>query len=77
MAALALDWLGGNLYWIDSGLEAVMVCRLEGEERAMATIISGNISLPRSLAVDPVNGFLFWTSWRTSDNEVDSSGSIR
>ena len=77
MAALALDWMGGNLYWADSGLEAVMVSRLEGEVRAKATIISGNISLPRSLAVDPVNGFLFWASWRTSDNDLDSSGSIR
>ena len=78
MSGLAVDWLGGNLYWIDEGLEAVMVTTLENKhgERPRTTVLSGNISLPRSLAVDPINGFLFWSNWKTSDS-LESPGSIR
>ena len=82
VSGLAVDWLGGNLYWIDEGLEAVLVTRLETKletrhgERVRATLLSGNISLPRSLAVDPINGFLFWSNWKTSDS-LESPGSIR
>ena len=75
MTGLALDWQGQNLYWADEGLGTILVSRLDRRlgERPRATLISGNMTLPRSLAVDPINGFLFWSNWRTSD----SPGSIR
>ena len=74
MTGLAVDWQGRNLYWADEGLEAILVSRLDSGpgQRPRATLVSGNLSLPRSIAVDPSNGFLFWSSWKTSD----SPGSI-
>ena len=76
VTGLAVDWQGGNLYWADEGLEAILVSRLDGNlgQRPRATVISGNLSLPRSLAVDPTSGFLFWSNWKTSESRV---GSIR
>ena len=72
-----MDWQGGNLYWADEGLDSILVSRLvssRGErDGPRATLISGNMSLPRSLALDPINGFLFWSNWKSSA----SPGSIR
>ena len=77
VSGLAVDWLGRNLYWADEGLEAVLVTRLEGPGERLQTTLVSNISQPRSVAVDPLNGFLFWSNWKTSENSLDSPGSIR
>ena len=75
MTGLAVDWQGGNLYWADEGLGSILVTRLVSShgERPRATLITGNMTLTRAVAVDPINGFLFWSNWKTSD----SPGSIR
>ena len=77
MSGLAVDWLGRNLYWADEGLEAVLVTRLAGPGERLQTTLVSNISQPRSVAVDPLNGFLFWSNWKASENSLDSPGSIR
>ncbi|KTF71130.1 hypothetical protein cypCar_00047669 [Cyprinus carpio] len=51
---LAVDWIAGNLYWIDSNLDQIEVARLNGEMRT--TLIAGGMEHPRALAVDPGQG---------------------
>ncbi len=60
---MAVDWIGKNLYWTDVGYNnAIFVAKLDNPEKR-ALLISGGLLHPRSIAVDPINGFLFWTDW--------------
>ncbi len=51
---LAVDWIAGNLYWIDSNLDQIEVSKLNGELRT--TLIAGRMEHPRAIAVDPGQG---------------------
>lgn len=51
---LAVDWVAGNLYWIDSNLDQIEVSKLNGELRT--TLIAGGMEHPRAIAVDPGKG---------------------
>ena len=58
---LAVDWIGGNLYWIQSSLDQIEVSQLDGSFRQ--TLIAGRMERPRALALEPREGMLFWTDW--------------
>uniref|UniRef100_A0A3B1JND8 LDL receptor related protein 1B n=1 Tax=Astyanax mexicanus TaxID=7994 RepID=A0A3B1JND8_ASTMX len=58
---LAVDWIAGNLYWIDSNLDQIEVAKLDGKLRT--TLIAGGMEHPRAIALDPGQGALFWTDW--------------
>ncbi|XP_015791351.1 low-density lipoprotein receptor-related protein 2 [Tetranychus urticae] len=60
---LAVDWIGRNLYWVDSKLKTIEVSTLDGKNHVI--LISQNISQPRGISLDPREGsrVLFWTDW--------------
>ncbi|XP_041974246.1 low-density lipoprotein receptor-related protein 1 [Aricia agestis] len=58
---LAVDWIAGNLYWVESSLHQIEVARLDGKYRR--TLITGELDSPRAIAVDPRLGYVFWTDW--------------
>lgn len=51
---LAVDWITGKLYWIDSNLDQIEVAKLNGEMRT--TLIAGGMEHPRAIALDPGQG---------------------
>ena len=48
---LAIDWVGKNIYWVESNLDQIEVARLDGTNRT--TLIAGNMVSPRAIVVDP------------------------
>lgn len=58
---IAVDWIGRNLYWTDTGTDRIEVARLNGTWRKV--LISENLDEPRALALDPEVGWMFWTDW--------------
>ncbi|XP_021948531.2 low-density lipoprotein receptor-related protein 1 isoform X4 [Folsomia candida] len=66
---LAVDWIGENIYWVESNLDQIEVARLNGSFRE--TLISGDMVSPRSIAVDPNYGLLFWSDWQTDDPRIE------
>lgn len=58
---LAVDWIGRNLYWVDSNIDQIEVAKIDGRFRR--TLIAGNMESPRAIALDPRDGLLFWTDW--------------
>ncbi|GFN87816.1 low-density lipoprotein receptor-related protein [Plakobranchus ocellatus] len=60
---IAVDWLGGNLYWTDYGMETIEVVSLTGQHRMV--LFSENITNPRAIEIDPRDGvrYLFWSDW--------------
>lgn len=60
---LAFDWIGRNLYWLDSRLNTIEVAQENGDHRMI--LVNQNISQPRGLSLDPSQDarWLFWTDW--------------
>lgn len=61
---LAIDWVGRNIYWVDSGFDTIEVASLEPPHHR-TVLLSQNISQPRGLALDPRPSarYIFWTDW--------------
>ncbi|CAG7828356.1 unnamed protein product [Allacma fusca] len=68
---LAVDWIGENLYWVESNLDQIEVAKLNGSYRK--TLISGNMVSPRSIALDPRDGVLFWTDWEADAPRIEKA----
>lgn len=52
--SISIDWIAGNLYFVDSMMYTIDVSRLDGSSRKM--LVTENLDEPRSVCVDPVNG---------------------
>lgn len=48
---LAVDWVAGNLYWVESNLDQIEVAKLDGKYRR--ALIAGDMESPRAIALDP------------------------
>lgn len=66
---LAVDWIGLNLYWVDSNLDQIEVAKFNGSFRR--TLIAGDMESPRAISLDPRDGLLFWTDWDEGDPRVE------
>ncbi|XP_045484331.1 low-density lipoprotein receptor-related protein 1B [Pieris rapae] len=66
---LAVDWVAGNLYWVESGLHQIEVARADGQHRR--TLLAGDMDSPRAIAIDPTKGFLFWSDWEQSAPRIE------
>lgn len=62
---LAVDWIGHNLYWVDSNLDQIEVAQINGSYRR--TLIAGEIDSPRALALDPREGK---NSFKSTENPL-------
>lgn len=51
---LAVDWIHGNLYLSDTGLDRIEVARLNGSSRKI--LVDEDLVEPRALVLDPANG---------------------
>ncbi|CAJ0568186.1 unnamed protein product, partial [Mesorhabditis spiculigera] len=59
---IAIDWVARNIYWVDSSLNTIEVASLE-KPGARSLLVHENVSQPRGIAVDPMEGLLFWSDW--------------
>uniref|UniRef100_UPI00358EC55C sortilin-related receptor isoform X3 n=1 Tax=Myxine glutinosa TaxID=7769 RepID=UPI00358EC55C len=59
---LALDPSSSLLYWVNSQAPTIEVSRLDGSQRKVL-LNSSFLERPRSLALVPQQGLLFWTDW--------------
>ena len=49
--ALAVDWVGRNIYWTEYVLETVEVASMDGAHRTV--LFSQNVTNPRAIVLDP------------------------
>ena len=58
---LAVDWIGRNLYWTDTGTDRIEVAKLDGTSRKV--LISRDLDEPRDITLDPLHGWMYWSDW--------------
>ncbi|KAJ8403984.1 hypothetical protein AAFF_G00343340 [Aldrovandia affinis] len=68
---LAVDWIAGNIYWVESNLDQIEVAKLDGTMRT--TLLAGEVEHPRAIALDPRKGILFWTDWDASLPRIEAA----
>jgi len=56
---IAVDWVAGNIYWLDPYYDIIEVARLNGINRYV--IISGDMEKPNGIVVNPLKGYLAWS----------------
>ncbi|XP_012944048.1 low-density lipoprotein receptor-related protein 1 [Aplysia californica] len=77
---LAVDWVGQNLYCADHGRSKIFAVSLRDMSQVTtildASKVDGMSFSPKALAVDPLNGFLYWTNWAlpVGNGSVSCSG---
>lgn len=63
---LAVDWVGGNLYWCDKGRDTIEVSKLNGAYRTV--LVNSGLKEPRAVAVDVRYGWeahlIYFTVWK-------------
>ncbi|XP_044054121.1 very low-density lipoprotein receptor isoform X2 [Siniperca chuatsi] len=62
--SVAVDWLGRNLYWIDGVNSQIVAIRLATptvKSMDHSVILDEDLDQPRSLALLPQKGLMFWT----------------
>ncbi|KAF7654632.1 hypothetical protein LDENG_00066940 [Lucifuga dentata] len=62
--SIAVDWLGRNLYWIDGVNSQIVAVRLTTatiSAPVQSIILDEDLDQPRSLALLPQKGLMFWT----------------
>lgn len=63
---VAIDWIYNHIYWTDSGRKTISVAELDGKLRK--TLISDGLVEPRSIALFPQDGLMFWTGTNKIEN---------
>ncbi|TKS67243.1 Low-density lipoprotein receptor-related protein 2 [Collichthys lucidus] len=58
---IALDWVGGHIYWTDSGTNRIEVAKLDGRYRKW--LIHTDLDQPAAIVVNPSLGMMYWTDW--------------
>ncbi|CAK1590912.1 unnamed protein product [Parnassius mnemosyne] len=57
---IAVDWLGGNIYFSDAERGSIFVCRADG---SLCATIHTETSHPKFLTLDVKHGLMYWADW--------------
>ncbi|XP_044740790.1 very low-density lipoprotein receptor-like isoform X3 [Chrysoperla carnea] len=58
---LAVDWIYNHIYWTDSIKNTIELATFQG--RMHKVLIRDNLEEPRAIALNPLEGWMFWTDW--------------
>ena len=78
---IAVDWASHNWYFLDDTLEIILLCALKSDFHFFSSetndqflckmILSAHLSKPRGIALDPNEGFMFFTVWGSEQAKLE------
>ena len=68
---LAVDWIYSHIYWTDSKKSTIELANFEGNMRK--TLIQDRVQEPRAIALNPLEGWMFWTDW-SDEARIEKAG---
>ncbi|XP_017883525.1 very low-density lipoprotein receptor-like isoform X2 [Ceratina calcarata] len=68
---LAVDWIYNHIYWTDSAKSTIELATFEGNMRK--TLIRDRVQEPRAIALNPLEGWMFWTDW-SDEARIEKAG---
>ena len=78
---IAVDWASHNWYFLDDTLEIILLCALKSDFHFFSSetndkflckmILSAHLSKPRGIALDPNEGFMFFTIWGSEQAKLE------
>ncbi|XP_055605814.1 low-density lipoprotein receptor-like [Uranotaenia lowii] len=61
---LAVDWIYNHIYFTDIKKSTIELTNFDGNMGKI--LIKDDLEIPRAIALDPVDGWMYWTDWGTS-----------
>lgn len=68
---VSVDWVGRNIFWVESGSKTVNVATLNGY--FAKTLFKDDIGKPRAIINNPFSGKIYWTDWERTNPRIESS----
>ncbi|KAI4468942.1 vitellogenin receptor-like protein-related-related [Holotrichia oblita] len=66
---IALDWVSENWYLLDDNQEIILLCNKNLDK--CKVIIEKNLDKPKSLALDPTIGYMYFSRWGNSPPVIE------
>ncbi|KAG5681484.1 hypothetical protein PVAND_010916 [Polypedilum vanderplanki] len=61
---LAVDWIYNHIYFTDTKRYTIEIMNFDGNMGKV--LIKDNLEIPRAIAVNPLDGWMFWSDWGSS-----------
>ncbi|XP_034113849.1 very low-density lipoprotein receptor-like isoform X3 [Drosophila albomicans] len=61
---LAVDWVYNHVYYTDTSKCTIEMTNFDGNMGAV--LIKDSLDIPRSIALDPIDGWMYWSDWGAS-----------
>lgn len=68
---LAVDWIYNHIYYTDTKRCTIEVTTFNGNMGK--ELIKDDLEIPRALALDPINGWMYWSDWG-SEPRIERAG---
>ncbi|XP_055643630.1 low-density lipoprotein receptor-related protein 8 isoform X2 [Toxorhynchites rutilus septentrionalis] len=61
---LAVDWIYNHIYFTDIKKSTIEIANFDGNMGKI--LIKDDLEIPRAIALDPIDGWMYWTDWGTA-----------
>ncbi|XP_035777516.1 very low-density lipoprotein receptor-like isoform X6 [Anopheles albimanus] len=61
---LAVDWIYNHIYFTDIKKSTIELTNFDGNMGKV--LIKDDLEIPRAIALDPIDGWMYWSDWGTS-----------
>lgn len=68
---LAVDWIYNHIYFTDTKRYTIEIMNFDGNMGKV--LIKDNLEIPRAIALNPLEGWMFWTDWG-SNPRIERAG---